>query len=367
MGILRLILATIVVLAHTQLFGYVGGLSSAQIAVQMFFIISGFLISYILTDLKSYSKVSHFYFNRFVRLYPAYFFICSLTLFFYFFEITENSAFFETYKSLPANALIYLFFTNATLLFQDLSFFLAIENSNLVFSSNYLASSNLIPDGLLIGPAWTLGIEISFYILAPFIIKKKKILFFFLSLSLSIFLVNRYINHLGHYDPWTYRFFPTQLSLFLLGAISHQFLKPLYNYIFAKKLIASSNIFTFIFISFLLIYFYICSDLNMHRLAQGGILYGCLLFMLPFLFTFNSKYRFDRYIGNLSYPVYLVHELVMKIGYFIGYLKQSEPGIDSLENAIIVLIMSIVFSIIFNHTIESRVSKLRARYRKKII
>lgn len=366
MGILRLLLAIIVLSSHSQFFGFVGGLSSAQIAVQMFFIISGFLISYILTEVNTYTRVRHFYINRFIRLYPAYFFICIITLFFYFFNYYEFNYFLDAYRNLPPEAVIYLIFTNATLLLQDLSFFLAIENSDLVFSSNYLDSEILIPNGLLIGPSWTLGIEISFYIIAPFIIKKRKILFIFLVLSFTIFFINRYINHLGHYDPWTYRFFPTQLSLFLLGAVSHQFIMPFFTNLLSNNFVTLSNKVTYIFILSLLMYFYIFSNINMHRLFQGGLLYGCLLLTLPFLFIFNSKYRLDRFIGNLSYPVYLVHELVMKIGHSIGYLKQEEPGIDSLENTIIVLIISIVFSIIFNLAIENKVHKIRAKYRKKI-
>src|SRR5437660_1584735 len=79
---------------------------------------------------------------------------------------------------------------------------------------------------LLIPQAWSLGLELTFYFLAPFLLwrKPKNALYLLLTfISLSIFCkVILLIS--GHpYDPWCYRFFPSILYLFLLGTITYQY------------------------------------------------------------------------------------------------------------------------------------------------
>ena len=53
MGTIRLLLALAVVLSHSYGYLLVGG----RLAVQMFYIISGYLISYILIEAKSYHSI----------------------------------------------------------------------------------------------------------------------------------------------------------------------------------------------------------------------------------------------------------------------------------------------------------------------
>jgi peptidoglycan/LPS O-acetylase OafA/YrhL len=76
MGILRTLLALSVVLIHTYGQVFVTG----QDAVQLFYVISGFLISYVLIEAKSYPELKFFYLNRYLRLYPIYFLVAGLVL-----------------------------------------------------------------------------------------------------------------------------------------------------------------------------------------------------------------------------------------------------------------------------------------------
>ena len=68
MGTLRTLLAIAVVLVHSYGFVMVGGRN----AVQLFYMISGFLISYVLVERKVYKDTISFYINRYLRLYPIY-------------------------------------------------------------------------------------------------------------------------------------------------------------------------------------------------------------------------------------------------------------------------------------------------------
>ncbi|HEX6001564.1 MAG TPA: acyltransferase family protein, partial [Hyphomicrobiaceae bacterium] len=73
-GIVRLLLAVSVLVGHA------GGeegflLLPGNLAVELFFIISGFYMSWVLTekyDTKTWGGIGTFYQNRFLRLWPAF-------------------------------------------------------------------------------------------------------------------------------------------------------------------------------------------------------------------------------------------------------------------------------------------------------
>ena len=81
----------------------------------------------------------------------------------------------------------------------------------------FLKSASKSPQLLFLVPqAWTLSIEIMFYILVPFVVRKIRVIALLFSLSLFIrFLAISF--GFGLHDPWTYRFFPFELALFFLG------------------------------------------------------------------------------------------------------------------------------------------------------
>lgn len=76
MGLFRLVLAFCVVLAH--------GLNlpipaaRADVAVQTFYIVSGFYMALVLTE--KYRDFSTYFFNRLLRIYPAYFLVALATV-----------------------------------------------------------------------------------------------------------------------------------------------------------------------------------------------------------------------------------------------------------------------------------------------
>src|SRR5574340_1067478 len=80
MGILRFILALTVIIAHSEpLYGFV--FIEKVMAVQSFYIISGFYMAFILNE-KYVGPGSYriFITNRILRLYPAYWCILGLTV-----------------------------------------------------------------------------------------------------------------------------------------------------------------------------------------------------------------------------------------------------------------------------------------------
>ena len=80
MGMLRTLLALSVVLDHLG-GGTTDWLVGGRLAVQLFYVISGFLISYVLTATDHYRGApGRFYANRALRLYPVYLAVAALTL-----------------------------------------------------------------------------------------------------------------------------------------------------------------------------------------------------------------------------------------------------------------------------------------------
>jgi peptidoglycan/LPS O-acetylase OafA/YrhL len=108
--------------------------------------------------------------------------------------------------------------------------FLGINNNSMQFVTDY---NNSFPRPLYyylyLPQGWSLGVELFFYLLAPFILSKinlgKIIIIILLSISVRIILIQSNLTH----DPWSYRFFPTELMFFLFGSISYIFYKKKYD------------------------------------------------------------------------------------------------------------------------------------------
>jgi peptidoglycan/LPS O-acetylase OafA/YrhL len=87
------------------------------------------------------------------------------------------------------------------------------------FTHDFRTSSPSFHSFLLVPQAWSLGIEVMFYIIAPFLVRKSNLaIISIIALSLLIKIFTYSIGYTN--DPWTYRFFPSELALFLLGTVS---------------------------------------------------------------------------------------------------------------------------------------------------
>ncbi|WZB68981.1 acyltransferase family protein [Achromobacter xylosoxidans] len=222
MGILRTLLALSVVLDHLG-GGATNQLVGGRLAVQLFYVISGFLISYVLTGTDRYQGATgHFYANRLLRLFPVYLAVAALTLAAH---AAGDGSFFRLYDDLPLSARLFLILSNLFIVGQDWLMFFGIEHSSLLFTGSFAHSDVPLYQGLLVPQAWTLGVEITFSLVAPFVLRSPRRLLALLAASLALRAV-LIATGIGLSDPWTYRFFPAELALFLAGALSHQILLP---------------------------------------------------------------------------------------------------------------------------------------------
>src|SRR5215831_8387839 len=158
MGMLRVIFALAVVFTHSP---WSGGpmFMGARNAVQLFYLTSGFLISYVLVERGGYERTGDFYLSRWLRLYPIYGVVALLTLAIYW---ATNPEFFRLYANIPSSAATALIVSNASLFGQDWIMFTGIDHGRFVFTPDFNVSDFPLWKGLLIPPAWSLGVELCF-------------------------------------------------------------------------------------------------------------------------------------------------------------------------------------------------------------
>jgi peptidoglycan/LPS O-acetylase OafA/YrhL len=198
----------------------------------------------------------------------------------------------------------------------------------------------------VIAPAWTLSIELMFYVLAPFIVRGHILLMAALAFASHYFRFEAY--HSGYYSEATnYRFFPFEFSLFLYGAICFR-LGRLLPQINAGWSVASTAV-TISTIVFLPRYF----------LEHQYQLYAITGALLPALFDFSRRNHWDRSLGDLSYPLYLVHWPIGAIAAaLVGSLQPGSLGTIAAY-PILVIMIAIAVSVLIDRYVVLPVDRWR--------
>jgi len=214
--------------------------------------------------------------NRFLRIYPGYWLILLFTVVLSMFR--HELSFASDPKSLASTA-------NNLFIITNITYFLP--------NASYTAH-------LLNGPSWSLGIEFLFYLIAPFVIKNKKIL-------LGVFVGSLLLNRI-FIDTKFFQVF----YLFFLGCFSYllyvhrkqvklpKFLKKRWGVIILITV-------TLAFVILLVPFF--PTKINLIQ----KIYYVLLMLIIPFVFSFSAKSRFDKLLGDLSYPMYVSHAFVIQL------------------------------------------------------
>ena len=254
------------------------------------------------------------------------------------------------------STILSLIFTNIMVIGQDICLFISINLSNGKMYFTTFQSQAGLPISLFhfIPQAWTLGLELSFYIVAPLIVRKKTpviVLLLFVSLA-----TRYYLYYKGYYFGWwTVAFFPTELAMFLLGSISYR----IFNFI-SDKLFSTIKISFFIsipiFLATILFHLLPTDNVICPIFSTNQIIYYALITIsLPFLFIASKGNKIDRFIGELSYPLYLCHLIVIP---FFGKINSPDKSITDIA---FIIILSVILSIISVFLILQPIN----RYRQK--
>ncbi len=320
MGILRFLLALNVVFFHTDEFIHLPHIDSFR-AVCIFFIISGFYMALILNEkyVKQKKSFQLFITNRFLRIYPIYWIVLlafiSLSLIKLLLHVgTEDNAISHllSYYSQFSPVVFYSAITN---------FFL--RNVTLILTTDYVVNNSKVAGYLLVQQAWSLQLELIFYVLAPFLIWREKKTIAVVSI---LYLFARHIifsNHLLNpnlliTDVFYYFIF------FLAGIWSYHFYRHLrkrpFKKLFLVKVIVGAIMFMYLFIPLTTFF-----PATLHNLREV-IFYGVMALSLPFFFLFSQmiKTKWDFWLGEISYPIYITHFIFIKFIANQGFL-QGKP------------------------------------------
>lgn len=345
MGSIRVLLAFAVVCAHSGVPFGAGG----KLAVQLFYMISGFLMSFILTQKRSYISKWDFYKSRFLRIYPVYVIVFIFSLFGYLLFMPH---WFDKFYSLPAAALALLWISQLTLFGLDILMFTGVTDGNFHFVTNFMTSTPPLFTCIAVPQAWTLSLELYFYLFAPIILTRPPVVVGLLAASLALRLVLTWVG-VGAHDPWNYRFFPTELALFLGGAVSHRYLLPL---IVRHVSLSTVNLTCSAFFILLAPYTAIPGIEWVKELSVFVLMIGAL----PLLFTFQNTHQWDAMLGNLSYPVYVSHMFVLHVSRIV----LPKLGIfDKVASISFAYFAMVAVAYILNKFIAEPVDVWRGRFR----
>jgi peptidoglycan/LPS O-acetylase OafA/YrhL len=288
MGAIRLFLALAVYQSHvtTAILGPAGRIIDSRIvagvnggfAVMLFFVISGFLISFVLE--QKYDRpggTAAFYRARALRIYPLWW--C--------FYLLVPVVIYGSLWAFVASRHVY-----------DLiaGFFLFGSDLMLSFWHYPHRYSDPMPQGLELG--WTLASEMTFYLLAPLILRSKVLPVAILAASAALRLILNlafpFAADLNTWVAWCYCFFPSVVMFFMLGHLARQLHKvaPLPPSI-AWSLLGAAAVALMI--------------------QDGGgpentYFYGAVLLFaaaLPAIFDATKDNRICNFLGDLTYPLYL--------------------------------------------------------------
>jgi len=353
MGTLRFLLALSVLIVHSSpILGI--QLLPGPVAVRAFYIISGFLISMVITQKYQNLDRPYYYFisNRFLRLYPLYITVVIMTVILstvyglILGDWGKLQYYFNYYQASPQSleTLCVVMLTNITLLGQDLMTFVGIDPNTGRFFFHKMQDWPELQELLFIPIAWTVAVEFYFYLVAPFFVSKKVKTIICLIILVLIFRYWLYVSGAAPNAFAIYRFAPTEIYWFLLGVLSYRLKFP--AFITTKK---AAYVYMVVFLLLMLTY--------NHWAALGDswknvLVYTLTFISLPSLFAHFAKNKLDKFLGDLCYPVYLLHAFVLLIVAANSFPKTYGTGFPTF-------ILTITFSILLNKYLLVPIEKWR--------
>lgn len=342
----RFIAALLVIIHHTEQIKSMKNLdniwenpfinSVGKLGVVLFFVLSGFLITYLLMDEKEHHgeiAIKKFYIRRVLRIWPLYFFIVFVGIFIIpnisFFNLSDWSA--NVKNDLHIKLLLFIFF---------------LPNIYSVFFTP-------VP---YVSQVWSIGVEEQFYLIWPIMVKKniKNILKVLILIILLFICIRFFLRGIIYLDGRNYlKIFDIniiqKLSIFFenfinidcmaIGGVGAYILfykkEKLIKFIFNKKIQLLLYVITIVLLAKGINFKFINEDVY------------SLLFILIILnlagnreSIVNLENRAMKYLGKISYGLYMYHPFVIAL--VINTLIMINIKINAL---IYILIFAITFLI----------------------
>ncbi|PHP91712.1 acyltransferase [Pantoea agglomerans] len=347
--VLRTLAIVFVILAHIpgilapdSFYFKVISVSKFGSGVDLFFCVSGFLITKGLLDKKlneldfdSFKcEARQFYIKRIWRLMPAAMFwiIVSIILSF---ALEKYHAFLTPSDMLKS------------------AFFSITQTQNIYFPicRQEGTCGNL-------GIYWSLSLENQFYLLLPLILfsmNNKKLCFFMLTVFLIQFFIPRTLN------SQTPLAWPVRTDAIALGVIIAVLSHKNINY-FIRDYIPNRTwvaVLTFISLTFFLAFFTNPNPLVFYQTGLTALLSGIFVLLASLNVNFFARGVFIRticdYIGSRSYSLYLTHFIVLVlVGRFFLYGVKSTTWLESVAHVALFLFGSFLLAELSYRFIENK-------------
>ncbi|MEH0157666.1 acyltransferase [Limibacter armeniacum] len=263
--------------------------------VVLFFLLSGFSIAYALHNSKD---VISFLVRRGIRLYPPYLLSVLWALFVVYMtrEVTPD-LYKGVYEGVQYRGL------------SNVEYFLSFESIALLFV--------YVPTGIVVAQFWSLGYEVVFYLIAPFVVSKKSI--YYVIISSLLYIVGTFFK----VEYFLFNFVFVYNFYFAIGVFLFCYYIPIRKYLYQRVSV-------YVLMVFVLLLFIVMVGLNIlwggySRLTElialflGGI-------MIELFLERGFKSILLSFIGKFSYSLYITH--LATITLFISiviYLFDLEP------------------------------------------
>ncbi|PXY44081.1 acyltransferase family protein [Flavobacterium hydrophilum] len=346
----RCIASLMVIISHIELnksyFGISNNFQNVKhlggLGVSLFFVLSGFLITYLLLlEKEKYGKINikFFYLRRVLRIWPVYYLVVLLSLF----VLPALSIFKIPYFHLD-------FDTN----YQ----FYMICCMFVFFLPNVLISLKLVPFAT---QTWSIGTEEQFYLVWPLLINrvlnfKKWLWSIFLLYNLVLIVLNnsifdniRYIDLIRSYIDLM------QMNALSLGAITAFFL-------YTKNKILSFFIKTgvfFVVLFLLLISIFYNVQIKYFSSSYYSVLFSVLILSLTSNVDLikSLENKIFVYLGKISYGLYMYHQMMIVL--CINVLKKWD-----IVNDFFIYLFSILTTILISGLSYQFIEKPFLNYKK---
>lgn len=313
MGLLRLLLALCVVAAHSRYTTF--EVLDARAAVVLFYTMSGFYMALILN--RKYTgphAVRAFLVSRFLRLWVPY--VVVVVVFLLGLAATGMLAErLEPFARAPWPLALAAIASNLLIVGQDLFFLLGFDAAGAHYAPYVVDPLHNGRQLLLIDPMFSVGIEFFLYLLAPLFVRDVRRTFVVLGIGLVWHGAVRALGLADRLDV-TYHLAPIGLLYFPLGSLAWWATETWLTgggrsvgrgaYAGAAVVLAAAAMATPM----------------VDRLS-----FVATIAAMPLLFRATRSQPLDRFLGELSYPVYLLHmpllELTQHQGWFVEHWAQG--------------------------------------------
>jgi peptidoglycan/LPS O-acetylase OafA/YrhL len=319
---LRGLAVLLVILFHFHVPGFSGG----YIGVDIFFVISGYIITMQINKEMELGKfrLSEFYKRRIKRLFPALFIVVLCCFAFAFFVFSPEKLMRFSYSSAYS--------------------ILSVQNFFLVNELGYFDSDSFQKPLLHI---WSLSVEEQFYLFWPILLiflrpfHKNKTIFLIVVVS---FVASVYVSKIN--SNYSFYMLPFRTYELAIGALAY-FLS---TNIFIKRNISKLN-----FLSYPIIFFVLALASSLQE-KSSLLLIVFFSFILVFL-RGNVLLRnfYLGQVGNISYSLYLIHWPLL-----VFYLQFNVKNIEevSLLEKLVLIFISFLLSFFSYYFIEQKFRKI---------